>query len=175
MRGSRRLAAIGLGSALAALLVAGTVMAADATVRIEGFAFTPGSVTVEVGDTVTWRNDDTAGHTATAAGAFDTGSIAPGASAAITFDTAGTFAYVCSIHPQMTGTVIVQAAGGGGGITPAPTDTLAIPDRPASDPTAVVAFLLAVLGVAMLGGSAVIDRRTRATATVRSDDERARD
>lgn len=164
MRGSRRLAAVGLGTVMAAWIVGGTALAADSTVRIESFTFMPGSVTVNVGDTVTWRNDDTAGHTATAAGEFDTGAIAPGDTAAVTFDTAGTFAYVCSIHPQMAGTVVVQA--GGAGLTPAPTDTFALRDESGSDPTAVVAFLLAVLGIAMLAGSRLIDRRTQATATV---------
>ena len=68
MRGSRRLAAVGLGTVMAGWIVGGTAQAADSTVRIESFTFMPGSVTVNVGDTVTWRNDDTAGHTATAAG-----------------------------------------------------------------------------------------------------------
>jgi plastocyanin len=154
---------------LAAWIVGGTALAADSTVRIESFTFTPGSVTVNIGDTVTWRNDDTAGHTATAASEFDTGAIAPGATAEITFATAGTFAYVCSIHPQMSGTVVVEA--GGAGLTPAPTDTVPLRDEPTSDPTAVVAFLLAVLGVAMLAGSRLIDRRTRETAAAPAEIE----
>jgi plastocyanin len=81
-------------------------------VTIADFAFSPASLTINVGDTVTWTNQDSATHTATATdGSFDTGNLAQGASGSITFDTAGTFNYICSIHPQMTGTIIVQEAG----------------------------------------------------------------
>ena len=155
MRGSRRLGAGLIGAALAGGLLAGSVLAADRTVTIAGFAFAPGSVTVSVGDTVTWRNDDSAGHTATAPGAFDTGSIPPGATEQITFAEAGTFAYVCSIHPTMNGTVIVEAAAG----APPPTDTLPVEAEATTDPTAAIAILLAVLGVAVLVSTLVFDRR----------------
>ena len=87
--------------------------AANQGVTIDNFAFSPATVTVNVGDTVTWTNAEGGGipHTATSdTGAFDTGSIADGASAAITFSTAGTFPYHCTIHPTMLGTVIVQQA-----------------------------------------------------------------
>jgi plastocyanin len=168
MRAGRRLGAVGVGTALAILAVGGAI-AANSTVRIQDFTFTPGTVTVAVGDTVTWQNDDTNGHTATSDGNFDTGAIAPGADAAVTFDTAGTFGYICTIHPNMTGTVVVEAGSDAAGLTPAPTDTAPMADEPATDPTAAVAFLLAVLGVAMLGGTLVMDRR-RGPATVKTDD-----
>jgi hypothetical protein len=59
---------------------------------------------------------DSVTHTATGDnGSFDTGDIAAGSSATITFDNPGTFTYHCAIHPNMTGTIVVQAAGGGGG------------------------------------------------------------
>ena len=81
------------------------------TVTIADFTFSPNSITVQAGSTVTWVNNDTVPHTATGNnGEFDTGQIAPGGSASITFDNAGTFAYFCSIHPNMTATIIVQAA-----------------------------------------------------------------
>lgn len=126
-----------LGRSLAGALVtlalagAGSVLAADQPVSISGFSYSPGSVTVTVGDTVTWTNSDAQAHTATADdGSWDTGSISNGASGTVTFSTAGTFPYHCAIHPEMTGTVIVQAAasgggGGGTGATSPPTDTLA--------------------------------------------------
>ena len=61
------------------------------------------------GSTVTWTNDDSAAHTATADdGSFDSSSIAPGATFSQAFDTAGTFAYHCSIHPNMTATIEVN-------------------------------------------------------------------
>ena len=86
----------------------------SASITIENFAFTPASVTVTAGATVTWTNNDSAPHTATGdGGEFDTGNIAQGGSASVTFDTPGTYTYHCSIHPNMTATIIVEAAGGG--------------------------------------------------------------
>jgi plastocyanin len=94
--------------------------AANTGVDIAGFAFAPRTVTVHVGDAVTWSNSDARSHTATADdGSFDTGTISKGASKSVTFSTAGTFGYQCSIHPTMTATVVVQAA------ALPPTDALA--------------------------------------------------
>jgi plastocyanin len=81
--------------------------AAASAVSISNFAFDPADVTVKVGGTVTWTNNDSVAHTVTAAG-FDSGSIAPGATYSHTFDTAGSIDYHCSVHPQMTGKVTVQ-------------------------------------------------------------------
>ena len=90
--------------------------AASTTVTIEGFAFSPKSITVDVGDTVTWRNNDDVAHSATAEdGSFDTGTFGNGRSRSETFDTAGTFQYICTPHPFMKGTVEVNAASGGEG------------------------------------------------------------
>ena len=112
MIGTRVRLATAVGALAAGLLIAGTAVAADGDVTISGFAFSPGTVTVSVGDTVTWTNNDGVGHTATGDD-FDTGTISGGATASVTFDTAGTFAYHCSIHPQMNGTVVVEAAAAG--------------------------------------------------------------
>ena len=81
--------------------------------------FTPNSIMIKVGDTITWTNNGSVTHTSTSnTGAWSTGNITPGAtSSAVTFNTSGTFAYHCAIHPSMTGTVIVSAAAA----TPAPT------------------------------------------------------
>jgi plastocyanin len=68
--------------------------------------FFPGVLQVAVGTTVTFYNDEDDDHTATGAD-FDTGVIAPGSSAEVTFDTAGSFPYSCQIHPEMTGTIEV--------------------------------------------------------------------
>lgn len=85
--------------------------AGSQAVPIQGFAFKPATVTVNEGDTVTWTNQDTAPHTATASdGSFDTGNLEKGASGSHKFSQAGSFAYICSIHPNMKGTVVVQAA-----------------------------------------------------------------
>lgn len=87
----------------------------SAAVDIVDFTFGPNSVTITAGGTVTWTNSDSAPHTATGdGGSFDTGTIESGGSASITFDTPGTYSYICSIHPDMTGTVVVLAADGGG-------------------------------------------------------------
>ncbi len=55
-----------------------------------------------------WTNNDDQAHTATSAGNFDAGAIQPGASFTVAFDTAGSFTYICSFHPFMTGTVVVS-------------------------------------------------------------------
>lgn len=82
---------------------------ATAAVEISGFAFNPATLTVKVGTTVTWTNKDSAAHTvASDAGDWISPSIAQGESFSRTFDTAGTFAYHCSVHPSMKATVVVN-------------------------------------------------------------------
>jgi plastocyanin len=89
--------------------------AASASVSIVDFSFRPRSVTVNVGDTVTWTNDGDQVHTATADdGSFDTGNLRSGASGSHTFNSAGTFSYICKPHPFMKGTIEVRGSGGGG-------------------------------------------------------------
>ena len=153
----------GVAAILVGLLTAGgsAVLAADHAVDIAGFAFSPGSVTVAVGDTVTWANADAQNHTATADdGSWDTGTISSSTPKSVTFATAGTFAYHCRIHPTMTATVVVQAAAGGGGASQAPTlppaDTLA---REPAGPTDSSGIELALLAVAGLGGVLLAQRR----------------
>lgn len=132
-----------------ALALAPTAIAADATVDIVGFSYAPGSLTVTAGDTVTWTNADAQSHTATAdGGAFDTGTIAGGASGSVTVSTAGTFTYHCTIHPTMTATLVVRAASGRGS-TPPPTDTAASTRVDGAPGLALVA--LTGLGGAWLG------------------------
>ena len=90
--------------------------AAANAVTIQNFAFGPPTVNVKVGDTVTWTNRDSTAHTATATGGgFNTGTINPGKSASATFSKAGTFAYICAIHPNMHGKIVVTGASAGGG------------------------------------------------------------
>jgi plastocyanin len=79
-----------------------------AKVKIVEFVYGPDPVTVQVGGKVTWQNEDTAPHTATADdGSFDTGTIERGKIKSETFKQAGTFTYFCQIHPTMHGTVEV--------------------------------------------------------------------
>ncbi len=85
--------------------------ASDPTDTISDFKFAPATITIHVGDTITWVNNGPAPHTATANnGSFDTGTLNKGQSASHTFTQAGTFAYICKIHPFMHGTVVVLAA-----------------------------------------------------------------
>jgi plastocyanin len=84
---------------------------APANVTIEGFAFNPQTIEISSGDTVTWTNNDSAQHTVTqdpAGSGFASGNLSQGATFENTFDTPGTFAYFCEIHPNMTGTVVVS-------------------------------------------------------------------
>jgi plastocyanin len=82
-------------------------------VRMAGERFTPAVITVEVGQTVTFINDDDDEHTATGT-TFDTGPLQPGESATVTFDQVGTFDYICQFHADMRGQVIVTGATSGG-------------------------------------------------------------
>jgi plastocyanin len=77
-------------------------------VSIDNFAFVPATLTVKVGSTVTWTNHDEEPHTVAASdGSFHSPGMGTGATFTHTFGTAGTFDYVCSIHPMMHGTVVV--------------------------------------------------------------------
>jgi plastocyanin len=85
--------------------------AGDPGVTVADFRFAPGTTTVQVGQTITWINEGPSAHTATAHDhSFDTGVLGKGASASHTFTRAGTFAYYCSIHRFMHGTIVVVAA-----------------------------------------------------------------
>jgi plastocyanin len=86
-----------------------TTVTGGAQVDIKDLAFNPASVTVKVGETVTWTNSDSMTHTITGDnGEFDSGDIASGKTFSFTFQNPGTFAYHCSIHPSMKATIVVQ-------------------------------------------------------------------
>jgi plastocyanin len=82
-------------------------------VRIEDFNFAPETIKINVGDTITWTNFDSASHNAvtveeTASNmAFDSGNLKTGESYSHEFKKAGTYRYICTYHPKMIGTVIV--------------------------------------------------------------------
>jgi plastocyanin len=81
-------------------------------VEIVDFAYDPDPVTIQVGGKVIWLNQDSAPHTATAEdGSFDTGTLEEGKLKSETFTQAGTYPYVCEIHPSMHGTVEVVEKG----------------------------------------------------------------
>jgi plastocyanin len=76
---------------------------------IQGMAFTPATITVTAGTTITWTNKDAVSHTVTGTtGLFDSGSVGNGEAYSFKFATVGTFSYYCKPHPSMTATVIVK-------------------------------------------------------------------
>lgn len=77
------------------------------TVNISHFEFHPHTLNIAKGTRVVFSNSSGTAHTATDAGAFDTGHIKPGHSVAVRFTQKGTFAYHCEIHPFMHGKIIV--------------------------------------------------------------------
>ncbi|WP_241834623.1 cupredoxin domain-containing protein [Pseudofrankia asymbiotica] len=79
------------------------------SVAIQNFAFSPATITVKVGTTVTWTNQDSDPHTVTSkdGGGLDSPTLDKGATYQYTFTKAGQYAYLCTIHPFMVGTVVV--------------------------------------------------------------------
>jgi plastocyanin len=155
--------------ALVVLATAGTwlvlatapVRGADHSVAIQDFAFGPADLTVAVGDTVTWTNNDSAPHTVTSSSgptSFDSGNLATGGTFSFTFDTAGTYAYFCEIHPDMTGTITVTAAAA----TTAPSAS-AVPnaatDAPVTGAPALVLGVIALLVMVVGLGGVIAHRR----------------
>ena len=109
----RMLLYVGIPLVLAVIFgIVSVARAATVNVNVQGLAFAPQSVTVAAGDTVVWTNADTVPHTVTAdaAGGFNQ-DLPVGGTTSLVFNTPGTFAYRCNVHPSMTGTVVVQAAG----------------------------------------------------------------
>ncbi len=85
--------------------------AAAATIEIADFAYNPGTVTINAGESVTWTNNDSVPHTATAQdrSVLQSGTLQPGDSYTQQFDAAGTYEYFCEFHANMKGTVVVNA------------------------------------------------------------------
>lgn len=81
---------------------------ASKSVAIANFTFSPATITVKKGTTVTWTNQDTAPHTVTGTnGGPSSGNLSQGQTYSFTFNTVGTFNYFCAIHPMMKAVVIV--------------------------------------------------------------------
>ena len=173
-------------SLAASILFAASPMAAATNhqVQISGFAFRPGTLTVTVGDTVTWTNADDSPHTVTAeSGPFDSGNIDEGGSYSFTFTKAGTYAYRCDYHSEMKATIVVVApaeapapaapaapgnggqdhpnghgpASDGSGASTDQPDTAALP--PASSIPGM-SFVLWGLGLIVLGATLLPSRRS---------------
>jgi plastocyanin len=83
--------------------------AATAGVKIDNFVFGPQTITVPVGTTVTWTNADDIPHTSVSTeGVFKSKVLDTDEKFSYTFTKAGTYPYYCTIHPKMTGKVVVQ-------------------------------------------------------------------
>lgn len=78
-------------------------------VEITGFAFSPAETTIRAGQAVTWTNEDPAEHTVTQqGGGFTSQTLGQGARFRMVFDRPGTYRYVCALHPEMKGTIVVK-------------------------------------------------------------------
>jgi len=109
------LAALATGLVLTPAL-ARSASAADIAVTIDNFTFSPERITVKAGTTVTWTNRDDIPHTVTSSSrTFKSKVIDTDQSFSFTFTTPGAYSYFCSLHPHMTGTIVVEAATGGAG------------------------------------------------------------
>ena len=78
------------------------------TIQINHFVFEPQELTVDAGTTVTWKHNDNVAHTVVSAGLFESETLARGDVFTFTFLERGEYEYHCSIHPSMTGKVIVK-------------------------------------------------------------------
>ena len=94
--------------AVAPLALASRAQGATHKVEISNMKFSPTTLTIKAGDTVSWKNKDRMPHTATAKNkAWTTASLGNGSSGTVTFDEKGTHAYICRFHPGMKGKVVV--------------------------------------------------------------------
>jgi len=99
--------------AVATALPAASAHVAETEVKIDNFAFAPQRVVVKAGTTVIWINDDDIPHTvASSAKLFKSNALDTKDKFSFTFTTAGAYEYFCSLHPHMTGTIVVEAATG---------------------------------------------------------------
>ena len=108
--------AIALAAAVlapAAIFPTAFVQAAETEVDIDQFTFLPQRITVKAGTTVTWSNEDDVPHTvASSSKVFKSKALDTADKFSFTFTTPGTYDYFCSVHPHMTGAVVVEAASG---------------------------------------------------------------
>ena len=100
--------ALRFAAIVVALAFPASAMAQTITVTVKNMQFTPAAVTVHIGDTVTWINQDFVAHTTTARdGEWDI-KVAPGKAGSVVMKSSGSFAYYCRFHPNMMGTVTAR-------------------------------------------------------------------
>jgi plastocyanin len=91
---------------------------ADYAIAIKNYAYSQPKLTIKVGETVKWTNEDSAPHTVTTTSGpakFDSGNLSKGQSFSYTFTKAGTYKYYCAVHPDMTAEITVVDDGTSGG------------------------------------------------------------
>ena len=99
--------------AVAAGFPATSAQAADTQVKIDNFTFAPQRITVKAGTTVTWINDDDIPHTvASSTKLFKSRALDTKDKFSFMFATPGVYEYFCSLHPHMTGAIVVEAVTG---------------------------------------------------------------
>jgi plastocyanin len=97
---------------IAVVSIAYSARAADIEVKIDNFTFNPQQITVKAGTTVAWTNHDDIPHTVTSSTqVFRSKALDSDDKFSFTFTTPGTFKYFCSLHPHMTGSIVVEASG----------------------------------------------------------------
>ncbi|HYC16929.1 MAG TPA: cupredoxin family copper-binding protein [Pseudolabrys sp.] len=110
---SRSLINGAIAGAVALLVLAAVpARAADAEVKIGNFTFGPQELKVKSGTTVTWINEDDIPHTVVSPNNFRSKALDSEDKYSFTFTTPGTYKYFCSLHPHMTGTIVVEAVAG---------------------------------------------------------------
>ena len=103
------------GAALASVIAPSVAQNTVVPVTIDNFVFEPARVTVKAGTTVTWTNRDDIPHTVAAKERqFKSKVMDTDESYSFTFSTPGEYTYFCSLHPHMTGTIVVEGTAGSG-------------------------------------------------------------
>jgi len=145
-------------AAVLALVAGGPAAAASHSVSASDFHFSPATITIDAGDSVTWTNNGPSAHTTTAdGGSWDSGNLDVGQSFTHTFTSAGTFAYHCQYHVSlgMVGTVVVEA----GATSPGPSSSTTVPaggplpntgSSPLTGPFVVLGLLFLLTGAFVL-------------------------
>ncbi len=139
------------------------VAAAPGSVKMLDFSFSPATITVNVGESVTWVNAGEEPHNAVGDN-FSTSLLQAGKSGSKSFASAGTFSYICTVHPQMKGTVKVvgaatQTDSQDSGAEDDAAATADVPQGPQLANSGLDAWLLALAGVALLAAGMAVRRR----------------
>ena len=112
-RESKKMTRLSIFCVAAAIALASAAHAATIEVKIANFTFTPKQIVVKAGDTVTWINEDDIPHTvASKTPLFRSKPLDSDDKFSFTFATPGTYVYFCSLHPMMTGSIVVETQTG---------------------------------------------------------------